>query len=64
MQMRITYDVVENFEHAQKILAARQQARKYFAPKEYHYGLRNARKCFEIPKPHTNFEKRALSFKR
>ena len=34
---------------------------KYFAPKEYH-GLRNARKCFEIPKPHTNFKKRALSY--
>ena len=29
---------------------------KYFTPKEYHYGLRNARKCFEIPKPHTNFK--------
>ena len=23
---------------------------KYFAPKEYHYGLRNVRKCFDIPK--------------
>ena len=28
MQMRITYDVVEIFEHAQNFLAARQQARK------------------------------------
>ena len=28
MQMRIIYDVVENFEHAQNILTARQQARK------------------------------------
>ena len=36
---------------------------KYFAPKEYHYGLRNARKCFEIPKPRTNFKKRALSYR-
>ena len=30
MQMRITYDVVKNFEHAQKCLAARQQARKKY----------------------------------
>ena len=36
---------------------------KYFAPKEYHYGLRNARKCFKVPKPHTNFKKRALSYR-
>ena len=36
---------------------------KYFAPNEYHYGLRNARKCFEIPKHHTNFKKRALSYR-
>ena len=36
---------------------------KYFAPKEYHYGLRNARKCFEIPKPLTNFKKRSLSYR-
>ena len=27
IKMRITYDVVENFEHAQKLLAGRQQVR-------------------------------------
>ena len=30
---------------------------QYIVPKEFHYGLRNALKCFEILKPHINFKK-------
>ena len=36
---------------------------KYFVPKEFHYGLRNAHKNMELPKPRTNFKKRSLSYR-
>ena len=36
---------------------------KYFVPKEFYYGLRNAHKCFELSKPRTNFKKRSFSYR-
>ena len=36
---------------------------KYFVPKEFHYGLRNAHKCFELPKPRTNFKKKSFQYR-
>ena len=36
---------------------------KYFVLRQFHYRLRNTNKILEIPKPHTNFKKRSLSYR-